>query len=141
MVGGQMLDIRAEAAPAPLTLDQIIAVQRGKTGALIRWSAMAGAHLGGADPAPLAAYGEKIGLAFQIADDLLDVESDAATLGKATQKDAEAGKATFVSLLGLDGAKRRAAELVTEACDSLAPYADAAECLREAARFVITRRS
>jgi farnesyl diphosphate synthase len=140
MVGGQMPDIEAESSPEPLTVERIIAVQNGKTGALIEWSCTAGALLADADPAPLQVYGERLGLAFQIADDILDVESDAATLGKATQKDAEAGKATFVSLLGLDGAKRRALDLVTEACDSLNPYGDEAECLRDAARFVIDRK-
>ena len=71
----------------------------------------------------------------------MDVEGDAETVGKAVRKDEDAGKATFVSLLGLDGAKRRAADLVTEACDSLSVYKADAECLREAARFVIARRS
>ncbi|MEL7114775.1 MAG: polyprenyl synthetase family protein [Pseudomonadota bacterium] len=141
MVGGQMLDIQAETSTAPLTLEQIIAVQNGKTGALIKWSATAGAQLAGADPTALEVYGDKLGLAFQIADDILDVESDAATLGKATQKDADAGKATFVSLLGLDGAKRRAADLVTDARDSLSTYGETANVLRQAAEFVITRQS
>jgi farnesyl diphosphate synthase len=141
MVLGQALDIAAETAPAPLTLDEIIALQAGKTGALIRWSAMAGALLAGEDPAPLIRYGEALGLAFQIADDVLDVEGDAATVGKAVGKDAEAGKATFVSLLGLEAAKTRAAELVDEACEAIAPYGDEAECLRDAARFVIARET
>ncbi|MBS0126076.1 polyprenyl synthetase family protein [Thetidibacter halocola] len=141
MVGGQAADIAAESAAAPLTLDQIIALQKGKTGALIEWSAQAGAVMAGADPAPLRRYGECLGLAFQIADDILDVEGDAAQMGKAVHKDAGRGKATFVSLLGLDGAKGRARDLVTEACDSLSVYGDSAECLRDAARFVISRRN
>lgn len=141
MVLGQALDIAAESAVTPLTLDKVIALQAGKTGALIRWSAMAGAHLASEDPAPLAHYGEALGLAFQIADDVLDVEGDAAAVGKAVGKDAEAGKATFVSLLGLEQAKTRARELVNEACDALALYGDSAETLREAARFVITRKA
>jgi len=139
MVLGQALDIAAETAAAPLTLDQIIALQAGKTGALIRWSAAAGALLAGEDPAPLTRYGRALGLAFQIADDVLDVEGDATTVGKAVGKDAEAGKATFVSLLGLEQAKSRAAELVEEAEDALEPYGNRAETLREAARFVIAR--
>lgn len=141
MVLGQALDIAAESAHAPLTLDEITALQAGKTGALIEWSAEAGARLAGQDPAPLTAYAKALGLAFQIADDLLDVEGDAAETGKRVQKDADAGKATFVSLLGVDGAKNRAFSLVTEACEALSVYGDKAECLRDAARFVISRRS
>lgn len=141
MVLGQALDIAAETAHVPLTLDQITKLQAGKTGALIRWSAEAGARLAQADVAPLTKYAEALGLAFQIADDLLDIEGDAATVGKAVGKDADAGKATFVSLLGVDGAKSRAEALVTEACDALSMYGMRAECLREAARFVISRRS
>ncbi len=139
MVHGQALDMAAEKAHTPLTLDEIIALQAGKTGALIRWSAMAGAMLAGADPAPLKRYGDALGLAFQIADDVLDVEGDAHTVGKAVGKDADAGKATFVSLLGLEAAKQRAQSLVDDACDALAPYGANAETLREAARFVIAR--
>jgi len=140
MVGGQALDIAAETAPAPLTLDQITRLQARKTGALITWSAAAGARMAGADPAPLLAYGDALGLAFQIADDLLDVEGDAAEVGKATGKDEARGKATFVSLLGLDAARARANFLVQDACDALAPYGAKADTLREAARFVTSRR-
>lgn len=141
MVYGQALDIAAETSATPLSLAEITELQNGKTGALITWSATAGAKLAGTEERPLEAYGDALGLAFQIADDILDVESDAATLGKATQKDAEAGKATFVSLLGLDGAKRRASELVESACDALSVYQSEAELLRDVARFVIERRS
>ena len=139
MVGGQAMDIAAETASAPLTLAQITALQAGKTGALITWSAMAGPRMAGADANAMKAYGDALGLAFQIADDVLDVEGDAITVGKATQKDADAGKATFVSLLGLDAAKARAAALVDEACAALDPYGADADVLRAAARFVITR--
>ncbi|MEM9872276.1 MAG: polyprenyl synthetase family protein [Pseudomonadota bacterium] len=141
MVLGQALDIAAETADAPLTLDEITALQRGKTGALIEWSATAGARMAGADLAPLQAYARALGLAFQIADDILDVTSDAETMGKATGKDDAAGKATFVSLLGLSEAKRRADQLVTEACDALHVYQADAEVLRDAARFVVTRQN
>lgn len=141
MVLGQALDIAAETAPRPLTLAEITALQAGKTGALITFSATAGAILAGADPAPLAAYARALGLAFQIADDILDVEGDPAKAGKALGKDAAAGKATFVSLLGLDGAKKRARDLVEEAEAALFPYAASAETLREAARFVIAREN
>ena len=140
MVGGQALDIAAETAASPLTLDEITALQARKTGALITWSAVAGPRMAGADPAPLLRYGDALGLAFQIADDILDVEGDAAEVGKATGKDAVAGKATFVSLLGLDAARARARSLVEEACAALDPYGEAADTLREAARFVTSRR-
>lgn len=139
MVLGQALDIAAETAEAPLTLDEIQALQRGKTGALIEWSAIAGARLAEADITPLQMYARDLGLAFQIADDVLDVTGDAATVGKATQKDAAAGKATFVSLLGLDEAKRRADQLMESACAHLDVYGGAADVLRETARFVISR--
>jgi farnesyl diphosphate synthase len=141
MVLGQASDIAAETAAQPLTLPQITALQAGKTGALITWSAMAGAVLAGADTAPLRAYGDALGLAFQIADDVLDVEGDAGKAGKRLHKDADAGKATFVSLLGLDGAKARARALVDEACAALAGYGDKAAHLKAAAHFAITRES
>lgn len=144
MVGGQMLDIEAETSTTPATLDQIMAVQQGKTGEIIRWSATAGAVLSDADYMKwdaLDRYGAALGLAFQIWDDVLDVEGDAAKTGKAVGKDADAGKATFVSLLGLDAAKARAEELVHEACTALSVYGNDAECLREAARFVISREN
>ncbi len=139
MVLGQALDIAAETADTPLQIEEIIALQRGKTGALIEWSATAGARLAEKGTDALSAYARAIGLAFQIADDILDVTGDSTTVGKAVRKDAEAGKATFVSLLGLDEARRRAGELVDEACDSLSAYGAAAETLRETARFIIAR--
>jgi farnesyl diphosphate synthase len=108
MVLGQAQDIAAETAGRPLILDEITGLQRNKTGRLIEWPAEAGAILGRADPAPLQSYARAIGLAFQIADDILDVTGDSATAGKALRKDADAGKATFVSLLGLEAAKARA---------------------------------
>lgn len=141
MVLGQALDIAAESADQPLTLDEITALQRCKTGALIEWSATAGARMAGADITPLQTYSCALGLAFQIADDVLDVTGDAATVGKATGKDADAGKATFVSLLGLSEAKRRAENLVTMASDALSVYGADADVLRETARFVVTRKN
>ncbi|SMX38421.1 polyprenyl synthetase family protein [Maliponia aquimaris] len=141
MVLGQALDMAAEQAEAPLTLDQITALQAGKTGALIGWAAEAGARMARAEVAPMTGYAQRLGLAFQIADDILDVEGDAAQMGKAVGKDAGRGKATFVSLLGLDGAKRRAETLVTEACDCLSVYGAEARNLQEAARFAISRRT
>ncbi|RMD93068.1 MAG: polyprenyl synthetase family protein, partial [Alphaproteobacteria bacterium] len=139
MVLGQALDIAAETAPAPLTLDEITALQAAKTGALIGWAAQAGAVLAGADPRPLADYAQALGLAFQIADDILDVEGDVEKLGKRVHKDAHRGKATFVSLMGLDGARARAAELAEQACAALAPYGERAGLLCAAARFAVTR--
>ncbi len=140
MVLGQAQDIAAETAAAPFSLDQITDLQANKTGALIEWSCVAGAILGRADPGPLRRYARALGLAFQIADDILDVEGDSEVAGKRLQKDAEAGKATFVSLLGLDGAKARAAGLVDEAEAALQPFGAKAETLRQAARFVISRQ-
>ncbi|TMV84897.1 polyprenyl synthetase family protein [Thioclava sp. BHET1] len=139
MVLGQALDIAAETVEAPLTLVQITRLQAGKTGALIRWSAEAGAVIAGEDPTALGQYAAALGLAFQIADDILDVTGDVQKAGKAVGKDAAAGKATFVSLMGLDGAKNRAAELVAEAEAALEPYGAKADTLRQAARFVIAR--
>jgi len=96
--------------------------------------------MAGADRRALGDYGSALGRAFQIADDILDVEGDAAEVGKATGKDEIAGKATFVSVLGLDEAKRRAKSLVEAACDALSPYGEDAQILREAAQFVVTRK-
>ena len=122
MVLGQARDIAAEHAATPLTLDEITALQAGKTGALIEWAATSGARMAGADPAPLRAYARALGLAFQIRDDLIDVTGSSAAVGKAVGKDAAAGKATFVSLLGLEAAKTRAETLVDDACDALSVY-------------------
>ena len=141
MVLGQALDIAAETAARPLTLEEITALQAGKTGALIRFSAEAGAILAGADPAPLRRYATALGLAFQIWDDVLDVTGDAALTGKAVGKDAAAGKATFVSLLGLEPAKARAKSLIDEAEAALSGYGPAAQNLIDCAHFVIARKN
>jgi farnesyl diphosphate synthase len=141
MVLGQALDIAAETAGRSLTLEEITALQAGKTGALIGFAAEVGAVIAGADPAPLRRYAAALGLAFQIADDILDVTGDEAKTGKRLHKDAEAGKATFVSLLGLEGARVRAAELVAEAEAALEGYGKGATNLIAAARFVIARDS
>lgn len=140
MVLGQALDMAAETA-GTLSLDEITRLQAGKTGALIEWSVCSGARMAQADPAALRQYAQALGLAFQIADDILDVEGDAEKAGKRLQKDARAGKATFVSLLGLDAARARAAELVDTACAALDGYGTGAETLKQAARFVIARDS
>lgn len=139
MVRGQALDMAAETAKTKLSLEQIIDLQQGKTGALIEWAATAGAVMAGKDPGPLAQYARALGLAFQIVDDILDVEGDAALMGKAVGKDTSAGKATFVSLLGMDAARARAQALHDEAISALAPYGKAAQNLRDLAAFVIGR--
>jgi farnesyl diphosphate synthase len=141
MVGGQVLDIAAETAPGPLGLEEISTLQSLKTGALIGWAAESGAILGKSDTRQLAAYAADFGLAFQIRDDILDVEGDPEAAGKRLRKDEGRGKATFVSLMGLTGARQRARDLVQSACDTLAPYGSAAENLRLAARFAVSRGS
>ncbi len=139
MVQGQDLDIAAESATTPLTLAEITHLQALKTGALIRWSAGAGALLAGEDPAPLHAYATALGNAFQIQDDILDVTGSEAETGKRVQKDSGAGKATFLTLLGLAGAEARAESLVEQAIAALNSYGPKADNLRDAARFAITR--
>jgi farnesyl diphosphate synthase len=142
MVGGQMLDLLAEHTPTDLP--GVIRIEALKTGALIEFSVVAGAILGrggAAERHALARYARALGLAFQIADDLLDAEGDAAEVGKATAKDAASGKATFVSLLGIEASRAKLKELEAEAIDALDIWDDRADVLREAARFVSLRRS
>lgn len=139
MVLGQVQDIAAETALAPLDLSQITELQANKTGALIEWSATSGAVLAQSDTAPLESYARALGLAFQIQDDILDVEGDSKTAGKRLNKDADAGKATFVSLLGLEAAKLRAKSLVEQASDMLSPYGEGAAALRQVAQYVVSR--
>jgi farnesyl diphosphate synthase len=147
MVGGQMLDLAAEGrfeTKRGLTENEIAKLQAMKTGALIRFACRAGAILGQADAhaqASIDLYGTTIGQAFQIADDLLDVESDAKTLGKAAGKDAAAGKATLVGALGIAGARTRLTELIAKADAALATFGPKANILRAAARFVAERRA
>ncbi len=139
MVLGQAQDVAAETADAALDLATITGLQGRKTGALFHWSATAGPRMAKADIAPLGRYADALGLAFQIADDILDVEGDAGKAGKRLQKDCSAGKATFVSLLGLEAAKRRAHDLVAEAQAALEVYGEEGDILRQAAQFVIAR--
>ena len=143
MVWGQAQDIAAETALEPLDLAAVKALQNAKTGALIQFAATSGAVMAGADPAPLQDYAQHLGLAFQIADDILDVTGDPEQTGKRTGKDAAAGKATFVSLLGLDGAQDKAAAMVQKAEAALNAYPDSdpAGNLRQLARFVIHRQT
>ena len=139
MVGGQMLDIEAETKNFS-SLAEISAMQSGKTGALFEFACMAGPLLAGQDISAMKTYAHNIGIAFQIADDILDVESTAANLGKATQKDSAKGKATFVDFLGLDGAKKSAAALAEAAKLALEAFGQNANTLRQAADFIISRQ-
>jgi len=147
MVGGQAIDLLAEelaAAGRLLDMAEITRLQAMKTGALIGFAAEAGAILGAASKEQrrvLRAYADAIGLAFQIADDILDQEGDAATLGKRVGKDAKAGKATFVGLLGLEAARAKAAALTIAAQGHLAALPGDTGVLHGLAAFVITRRS
>jgi farnesyl diphosphate synthase len=148
MVGGQMLDLAAEGrfdASAPELGEQDVkTLQAMKTGALLRFACVAGSILGKADRTQRAAlerYGSALGEAFQIADDLLDVEGDPATVGKATGKDAAAHKATLVGVLGPPAARRRLESLVSAAQAALAGFGSNADVLKAAARFVATRRT
>jgi len=139
MVGGQALDIAAEDAKVPLTLEEITALQSKKTGALISWAAEAGPTLGKSDISPMTEYAKNIGLAFQIQDDILDVTGTADVTGKKVGKDEDAGKATFVSIMGLEGAKGAAKALVEDAGAALASYHSAAHNLKACADYIITR--
>ena len=140
MAGGQMLDL--SAAGADLGEADIIRLQAMKTGALIRYACEAGAIVAGAgesDRNRAAEFGAAIGLAFQLADDLLDLEADSATTGKATGKDAAAGKATLAGLHGKDWTRRQLAGLVDQANELLSPYGKHAKILKQAAHFIAER--
>ena len=140
MAGGQMMDLVAESAT--FDLQTVTRLQQLKTGALISFCLEAGAIMGRLSPegrGPLRAYARDVGLAFQIADDLLDAEGDAELAGKALQKDAAAGKATFLSLLGIDRARAQAGALVDQAIAHLASYGAEADLLRDIARYTVER--
>ena len=150
MVGGQLLDLTAEGRyaadgrPLALSLEDILHLQALKTGALFRFAVEAGARLGRAsavEMAALADYARLFGQAFQVADDLLDAEGDAATVGKATGKDAEAGKATLISILGISEARNRLDDLVAGAIAALHPFGERAALLRAGVEFVAQRQS
>jgi farnesyl diphosphate synthase len=149
MVGGQMLDLAAEGrfasnGPQRLGEDAVRMLQAMKTGALLRFACEAGGMLGSATPEQreaLLRYGSAVGQAFQIADDLLDLEGDPALVGKSTGKDAIAGKATMVGILGGAGAKTRLMQLVAEAEQALAPFGSGAAILIEGAKFVAERHT
>jgi farnesyl diphosphate synthase len=144
MAGGQMLDLEAESAAAPLDRDAILRLQAMKTGALLSFSVDAGAIIAAAPPparVALSRYGRALGAAFQIADDILDAEGDEAKLGKRAGKDAGRNKATFVAAFGLKGAKTARDRLVLEAAAALdeAKLGAKGDTLRAAARFVAAR--
>ena len=149
MAGGQMLDLAAEgrfaeSGPGALDAAAIRELQAMKTGALLRASVLAGGIVAGANAARMAElslYGAHLGAAFQIADDILDVEVSPEQLGKATAKDAALGKGTLVTLLGLDAARRERDRLAGAAIDALADFGEKADLLRAAARFAASRRS
>jgi len=149
MAGGQMLDLAAEGRFAngrvsELDFAGVKTLQAMKTGALLKFACVAGAMLGAAPKkarTALERYGAAVGEAFQVADDLLDIEGDAATVGKATGKDAAAHKATFVSLLGVDGARNRLNALVAEAEKAIALFGKDGAILQAAAHFIANRRS
>ena len=141
MGGGQMIDLIAEHTVPDIAT--ITRMQRMKTGALIRFSCEAGAILAGAPEKArhaLHLFAQDLGFAFQITDDLLDAEGDSAALGKATQKDAAAGKATFVNLLGIDQARERAGLLVRQATANLDIFDEKAAHLRQIAKYVLERQ-
>jgi farnesyl diphosphate synthase len=140
MAGGQMIDMLAEGQT--LETDEIIRLQTLKTGCLIQYSAEAGAILGRAAPAAreaIAAYGRDLGAAFQMADDMLDAAGDTAVIGKTAGKDAAAGKATLVALLGIERATKQAERLSQQAVSHLESFGPPAQALRELAHYVIAR--
>lgn len=142
MVGGQVVDIRGEGRNLPI--EQVRRLHAMKTGALIRYSAVSGAILGGADSrerAMIDAYGRDLGMAFQVADDVLDSTATEEELGKTAGKDAASGKSTYVALLGIEGAKAEAARLAESAVASLSIFGERADALRALARYVVERRN
>ncbi len=144
MVGGQLLDLAGEGRFGDRGPVDVALVQQMKTGALLRFGCIAGALLGQAsqkDYQALDAYGRALGEAFQIADDLLDVEGDAAALGKPAGADAALGKTTFVTQLGIDGAKKRVRDLLAKADEALSVFGTRGDVLRAAAHFVADRKS
>jgi farnesyl diphosphate synthase len=144
MVGGQMLDLAGEGRFGDREPVDVARLQQMKTGALLRFGCIAGALLGQASPAEYQAlddYGRALGEAFQIADDLLDVEGDAAALGKPAGADAALGKTTFVTQLGIEGARQRVRDLLARGDKALSIFGNRAGVLREASRFVAERKS
>ncbi len=140
MVLGQALDIEAESSRKQLEIDEISKLQEYKTGKLITWSCEVGPILAEENTEPFSLYASKVGLAFQIIDDILDVTSSSKALGKKVGKDRDKNKATFVSKLGLDNSKKKAFELVTEACDAISAFKDRSRNLCQIANFIVSRQ-
>ncbi|MEE2773550.1 MAG: farnesyl diphosphate synthase [Pseudomonadota bacterium] len=140
MVGGQALDIHAEKSKASLNLTSIKKMQSLKTGALFIWATEVGPRLSRNDIRPFTNFARYLGLAFQIQDDILDITGKAEETGKALRKDVKAGKATFVSILGLSGAKKEARLLIEQANKQIEKYGEKAEMLRALAKFSIERK-
>jgi len=140
MVLGQALDIEAESSRKKLGINEISKLQEFKTGKLISWSCEVGPTIAGETIEPFSLYASKIGLAFQIIDDILDVTSSSKTLGKKAGKDIEKNKATFVSKLGLDNSKKKATELVLEACEAISVFEDRSKNLCQIANFIVSRQ-
>lgn len=144
MVGGQILDLAGEGRFGGNEPINVARIQQMKTGALLRYGCIAGAILGQASKAEYQAlddYGRALGEAFQIADDLLDVEGDAAALGKPSGQDAALGKTTFVTQLGIEGARQRVRDLLARADSAVSIFGDRAAVLQAAARFVAERKN
>ncbi|HKZ16698.1 MAG TPA: farnesyl diphosphate synthase [Geobacteraceae bacterium] len=143
MIGGQMVDMESEGK-TDMDLATVQYIHTHKTGALIKASVRAGALLGDADKAEEAAlvrYGEAVGLAFQIADDILDLEGTTEEIGKDAGSDLERGKATYPAVLGIAESKMHAAELVNDALEALSPFDAKADPLREIAKYIVSRKS
>ena len=139
MVSGQEADISAEINNTILSLEDIIKLQGFKTGALIRWSAITGPLLADQSLSKMENYANSLGLAFQIQDDILDIEGIESKVGKKTQKDKDAGKVTFISLLGLNEAKKKAKLLIEDACETISDFGPKSSNLIKLAKFVISR--
>mgnify|MGYP000545163695 CR=1 FL=1 len=140
MVLGQALDIAAETSQKELEINEISKIQEYKTGKLISWSCEVGPIIAEENTEPFSLYAAKIGLAFQIIDDILDVTSSSKTLGKNVGKDMDKNKATFVSKLGLDNSKKKALELVSEACEAISGFKDRSRNLCQIANFIVSRQ-
>jgi len=143
MIGGQVVDMESEGMK-DIDLATVLYIHTHKTGALIKASLKCGALIGGADGARLEAvtrYGEAVGLAFQIADDILDIEGTTEQIGKDAGSDQARGKATYPAVMGLADSKRRAAELVDVAVEALAGFGEKADPLREIANYIVKRKS
>ncbi len=140
LVGGQVEDLEAEFAKGDLAL--LESIHRRKTGALINVSLLLGGIVAGADTEQfkiLETYGDKLGLAFQIVDDILDLQGDEASMGKRLGKDSARGKLTFPAMLGVDESQRKAASLIEEACSALGPFNRGGRGLKSLATYVLER--